>query len=98
MGCVYVLRIRKSRSVTNLCFLQLFDVLKASPLARLGYHQYAHITSIFDMEMPMMPDDYASAGVLGGSASQVDADQNANGEKSEQKQCLPKGKIVDHLP
>lgn len=47
---------------------QLFDVLKAGPLARLGYHQYTYINNVFEMRMPMMPDDYASAGVLSGDS------------------------------
>jgi hypothetical protein len=45
----------------------LFDVLKAAPLARLGYHQYTHINQVWDMKMPLMPDDAISAGVLSGS-------------------------------
>ncbi|KAK8912047.1 hypothetical protein VCV18_013027 [Metarhizium anisopliae] len=46
----------------------LFDVLKAAPLARLGYHQYTAINNIFDMKMPFMPDDTESMGVLAGAA------------------------------
>jgi hypothetical protein len=46
--------------------LQLFDVLKAAPLARNGYHQYTHIDQVWDMHMPMMPDDKVSGPVLGG--------------------------------
>ncbi|KAH8703931.1 hypothetical protein BGW36DRAFT_287926 [Talaromyces proteolyticus] len=49
----------------------LFDVLKAAPLARLGYNQYTAINNVFDMRMPMMPDDKYSAGVLGGSIKDV---------------------------
>lgn len=45
---------------------QLFDVLKAAPLARLGYHQYTAINNIFEMDMPFMPDDHVSGNVLGG--------------------------------
>ncbi|KAF7887128.1 uncharacterized protein EAF02_003775 [Botrytis sinoallii] len=44
----------------------LFDVLKAAPLARLGYHQYTAINNIFEMEMPFMPDDHVSGNTLGG--------------------------------
>ncbi|ESZ95800.1 hypothetical protein SBOR_3817 [Sclerotinia borealis F-4128] len=44
----------------------LFDVLKAAPLARLGYHQYTAINNIFDMDMPFMPDDHVSGNTLGG--------------------------------
>jgi len=47
----------------------LFDVLKASPLARLGYHQYTAITHTFDLKMPFMPDDNVSGNVLGGENS-----------------------------
>ncbi|KIM95884.1 hypothetical protein OIDMADRAFT_33292 [Oidiodendron maius Zn] len=46
----------------------LFDVLKAAPLARLGYHQYTAITNVFDMKMPFMPDDNVSGNVLGGES------------------------------
>lgn len=42
-------------------------MLKAAPLARLGYHQYTHITQVWDMKMPFMPDDKVSGGVLGGA-------------------------------
>ncbi|TGO39009.1 hypothetical protein BHYA_0062g00120 [Botrytis hyacinthi] len=44
----------------------LFDVLKAAPLARLGYHQYTAINNIFEMQMPSMPDDHVSGNILGG--------------------------------
>ncbi|KAF7931769.1 uncharacterized protein EAE98_004505 [Botrytis deweyae] len=44
----------------------LFDILKAAPLARLGYHQYTAINNIFEMEMPFMPDDHVSGNILGG--------------------------------
>ncbi|TGO92159.1 hypothetical protein BPOR_0009g00380 [Botrytis porri] len=44
----------------------LFDVLKAAPLARLGYHQYTAINNVFEMEMPFMPDDHVSGNTLGG--------------------------------
>jgi hypothetical protein len=46
---------------------KLFDVLKAAPLARLGYHQYTHITQVWDMKMPFMSDDTRSGDVLAGS-------------------------------
>jgi len=29
-----------------------FDVLRAKPLSRLGYRDYAAVTSVFEMEMP----------------------------------------------
>jgi hypothetical protein len=41
-------------------------VLNAVPLARNGYHQYTHINQIWDMQMPTMPDDNVTQGVLGG--------------------------------
>lgn len=44
----------------------LFDVLKAAPIARNGYHQYTHINQVWDMQMPMPADDKVSGGVLGG--------------------------------
>ncbi|RDW85450.1 hypothetical protein BP5796_03775 [Coleophoma crateriformis] len=44
----------------------LFDVLKAAPVARNGYHQFTHITQVWDMAMPIMSDDNVSGGVLGG--------------------------------
>lgn len=47
--------------------MQLFDVLKAAPIARLGYHQYTHIDKVWEMIMPSMPDDNVSGGVLGGT-------------------------------
>ena len=46
----------------------MFDVLKAAPLARLGYHQYTAINNVFEMKMPFMPDDFVSRGVLSGSS------------------------------
>ncbi|TVY75825.1 Uncharacterized protein LSUE1_G005857 [Lachnellula suecica] len=51
----------------------LFDVLKAAPLARLGYHQYTAITHVFDMKMPFMPDDNVSGNTLGGETGDSDA-------------------------
>ncbi|KAM0317084.1 hypothetical protein ACHAO8_002649 [Botrytis cinerea] len=45
---------------------ELFDVLKAAPLAKLGYHQYTAINNIFNMDMPFMPDDHVSGNTLGG--------------------------------
>jgi hypothetical protein len=52
---------------------QLFDVLKAAPLARLGYHQYTAITHVFDMKMPFMPDDNVGGNMLGGETGDSDA-------------------------
>ena len=61
----------------------MFDVLKAAPLARNGYHQYTHITQVWDMPMPMMPDDNVSKGVLGGSMGYDDPDEEEKKEESE---------------
>ena len=47
-------------------------MLKAAPLARLGYHQYTAITHVFDMKMPFMPDDNVSGNVLGGETGVSD--------------------------
>ncbi|KAI9649470.1 hypothetical protein NHQ30_002046 [Ciborinia camelliae] len=61
----------------------LFDVLKAAPLARLGYHQYTAINNIFDMDVPFMPDDNVSGNVLGGVVTK-DIDEDSvveNGTK-----------------
>jgi hypothetical protein len=49
----------------------LIDVLKTRPLARLGYHQYSSVQSIFEMHMPIMPDDPVGQAILGGDAAQL---------------------------
>lgn len=49
----------------------LIDVLKAQPLARLGYHQYTSVQSVFEMEPPLMPDDTVSQAVLSGDAEKM---------------------------
>ena len=36
---------------------QLFDVLKAAPLARLGYSQYSAVNNVIGMQLPFMPED-----------------------------------------
>ncbi len=41
------------------------------PIARNGYHQYTHINQVWEMKMPMMPDDNVSAGVLGRNLATV---------------------------
>ncbi|KAK9481780.1 hypothetical protein V1527DRAFT_486298 [Lipomyces starkeyi] len=51
----------------------LFDVLKAAPIARLGYHQYTAISHVFDMKMPFMADDNVSGNILGGETGASDA-------------------------
>ncbi len=48
-------------------------MLKAAPLARLGYHQYTAITHVFDLTMPFMPDDNVSGNILGGERGDTDA-------------------------
>ena len=47
-------------------------MLKAAPLARLGYHQYTAISHVFDMKMPFMPDDNVSGNILGGETGDSD--------------------------
>jgi flavin reductase (DIM6/NTAB) family NADH-FMN oxidoreductase RutF len=64
-------------------YQQLFDVLKAAPIARNGYHQYTHINQVWDMQMPMMPDDNVSGGVLGGSMAYDDPDEEDRNMKDE---------------
>jgi flavin reductase (DIM6/NTAB) family NADH-FMN oxidoreductase RutF len=53
--------------ILTILVTQLFDVLKAAPLARLGYHQYTHINQVWDMKMPFMPDDKVSGNILSGA-------------------------------
>jgi hypothetical protein len=49
----------------------MIDVLKARPLARLGYHQYSSVESVFEMRMPIMPDDPVGQAILGGDAAKL---------------------------
>ncbi|KAJ5450515.1 FMN-binding split barrel [Penicillium daleae] len=64
----------------------LFDVLKAAPLARLGYHQYTAIDNVFEMKVPLMPDDFVSGRVLSGaSGNQKPEKVTAGDEGSEIK-------------
>ena len=58
----------------------MFDVLKAAPLARLGYHQYSAVNNVFDMQMPFMEDDHVSGGVLGG---EMRSNEEVAAEKAE---------------
>ena len=80
---------------------QLFDVLKAAPIARNGYHQYTHITQVWDMYMPFMPDDAASEGVLGGSVaydSPDDEDKDKEGSVDKSSALIPsaqQGKVAE---
>lgn len=49
--------------------------MKAMPVARNGYHQYTHISHVWDMKMPIAADDKVSAGVLGGSIAWEDPEE-----------------------
>ena len=62
----------------------MFDVLKAAPLARLGYHQYTAINNVFDMHMPFMPDDNVSRGVLAGSVAEPEPEKVHQHEKEKE--------------
>ncbi|KAF5874400.1 putative flavin reductase domain protein fmn-binding protein [Botrytis fragariae] len=66
----------------------LFDVLKAAPLARLGYHQYTAINNIFEMEMPFMPDDHVSGNTLGGVVPKDIDDEDVANNGSEVKKTI----------
>ncbi|KAB8301640.1 hypothetical protein EYC80_003478 [Monilinia laxa] len=67
----------------------LFDVLKAGPLARLGYHQYTAINNIFDMDMPFMPDDHVGGNTLGGVVSKnIDEDAVVVNETKQRRSSL----------
>lgn len=56
----------KGEAITN---EGLIDVLKIKPLARLGYWQYTRVEKLFDMKMPLMPDDTTGGSVLAGEES-----------------------------
>ncbi|KAJ5453716.1 FMN-binding split barrel [Penicillium daleae] len=60
----------------------LFDVLKAAPLARLGYHQYTAIDNVFEMKIPLMPDDFVSGRVLSGSSDKQKPKKVTPGDES----------------
>ncbi|MCJ1452963.1 hypothetical protein MMC28_003308 [Mycoblastus sanguinarius] len=64
----------------------LFDVLKAAPIARNGYHQYTHINQVWDMAMPVMDDDKFTQGVLGGESHEGKLEGT---NRKEQKQAFP---------
>ena len=49
-------------------------MLKAAPLARLGYHQWTSITKVFDLDMPTMPDDHLTSAVLSGQLDDIEVD------------------------
>jgi hypothetical protein len=61
-------------------------VLKAAPLARLGYHQYTYISHVFDMVMPFMPDDDVSGNILGGVAPASDVILYATKDKRSEEE------------
>jgi len=66
----------------------LFDVLKAAPIARLGYNQYTHIERIFSMDVPIMADDTVGLGVLGGDMQyHADKELEAAVEKSQKEEA-----------
>ncbi|KAL7959088.1 hypothetical protein V8C34DRAFT_304253 [Trichoderma compactum] len=50
------------------------DVLKAAPLARLGYHQYTAIREVFDIKLPFIYNDNVSGNTLGGEKGASDAE------------------------
>ncbi|RFU82171.1 flavin reductase like domain [Trichoderma arundinaceum] len=52
----------------------LFDVLKAAPIARLGYRQYTYIDNVFEMTIPTMPDEGDVAATLSGSLTYDDSE------------------------
>ncbi len=54
------------------------------PIARNGYSQYTHISQVWDMKVPVMPDDTVSAGILGGSMSYdtPNEDDKSDGKES----------------
>lgn len=59
----------------------------------MGYHQYTHINQVWDMKMPIMPDDKVSGGVLGGNidgATKISsASKKEEEKKSEAASALP---------
>jgi hypothetical protein len=59
----------------------LIDVLKTRPIARLGYHQYTSIESVFEMVVPLMPDDTIGNAVLAGDQAKV-AEEMAKKKKT----------------
>lgn len=57
-------------------------MLKAAPIARLGYRQYSYINNVFDMTIPSMPDEPKEvAAVLAGALPYG----NPEDEEEEQK-------------
>lgn len=67
-------------------FLKLFDVLKAAPIARLGYRQYSYINNVFEMTIPSMPDEPKEvAAVLAGAVPYGDPEAEEEEEAEEKK-------------
>jgi hypothetical protein len=56
-------------------------VLKAAPIARNGYRQYTHINQVWNMDVPMMPDDKISSSVLAGSFAGLTLGDSKKDEK-----------------
>lgn len=40
-------------------------------MARLGYHQYTSVDNVFEMVVPLMPDDTLGSAVLAGDKAKV---------------------------
>lgn len=51
-------------------------MLKAAPIARLGYRQYTYIDNIFEMTIPAMPDEGDVSAALSGSLTYDDPEKN----------------------
>ncbi|KAF7901161.1 hypothetical protein EAF00_003382 [Botryotinia globosa] len=66
----------------------LFDVLKAAPLARLGYHQYTAVNNIFETQMSGMPDDHVSGNIMGGAVPKYIDDKDVVKNGSEEKKTI----------
>jgi hypothetical protein len=76
--------------------VKLFDVLKAAPIARNGYHQYTHIEKVWNMPMPINPDDHVSGGVFGGDFSKTgDAEKGIGGDLEKVKRKQIEGTAPD---
>jgi hypothetical protein len=77
----------------------LFDVLKAAPIARNGYHQYTHIEKIWNMPMPINPDDHVSGGVFGGDFSKTgEAEKGIGGNLEKAKHQQVEGTAPEGEP
>jgi hypothetical protein len=63
-------------------------MLKAAPLAHLGYHQYTHITQAWDMNMALMPDDTARGPFLAESIAMWKEDEKKEQIRSLMARCV----------